>query len=102
MIDLHRATKIGETYDNGSGNGDPALTHACVTAAHNVKYYLRTKSQASSVKGNLEWGNGVAGGGNTTNTYYILTAKDAVPDYTGITNIPTRADIRLANGKKSP
>ena len=91
VIDLHRATKIGETYDNGSGNGDPALTHACVTAAHNVKYYLRTKSQASSVKGNLEWGNGVAGGGNTTNTYYILTAKDAVPDYTGITNIPTRA-----------
>ena len=56
VIDLHRATKIGELYYNGANNGDPALTHACIAAAHNVKYYLRTKSQASSVKGNLEWG----------------------------------------------
>ena len=93
VIDLHRATKIGEKYNNGSqdDDGDPALTHACIAAAHNVKYYLRTTSQASSVKGNLEWGNNVAGGGNISNTYYILTAKDAVPDYTGQTDTPTRA-----------
>lgn len=87
MIDLHRATKIGELYYNGANNGDPALTHACIAAAHNVKYYLRTKSQASSVKGNLEWGKN----GNTSNAYYILTATDAVPDYTGKTDTPTRA-----------
>ena len=32
VIDLHRATKIGDKYNNGSpGNdGDPALTHACI------------------------------------------------------------------------
>ena len=87
VIDLHRATKIGELYYNGANNGDPALTHACIAAAHNVKYYLRTKSQASSVKGNLEWGKN----GNTSNAYYILTATDAVPDYTGKTDTPTRA-----------
>ena len=92
VIDLHRAAKIGEMYDNGSGNGgDPALTHACIAAAHNVKYYLRTKSQASSVKGNLEWGEN----GNTSNAYYILTATDAVPDYTGQTNTPTRAGYKF-------
>ena len=87
VIDLHRATKIGELYYNGDNKGDPALTHACIAAAHNVKYYLRTKSQASSVKGNLEWGKN----GNTSNAYYILTATDAVPDYTGKTDTPTRA-----------
>ena len=93
VIDLHRATNIGEKYNNGSqdDNGDPALTHACIVGASNVKYYLRTKSQASSVKGNLEWGNGVAGGGDTSNTYYVLTTIDAVPDYTGQTDTPTRA-----------
>ena len=91
VIDLHRAEKIGETYDNGSHNGDPALTHACIQTAREVKYYLRTVNQANSVKGNLEWGNGVAGGGNISNAYYILTATDAVPDYTGETGTPTRA-----------
>ena len=91
VIDLHRATKIGELYSNGSNGGDPALTHACIRDANEVKYYLRTVNQANSVKGNLEWGNNVAGGGNTTNTYYILTATDAVPDYTGKTGRPTRA-----------
>ena len=91
VIDLHRAIKIGETYDNGSGNGDSNLTHACIRDAQYVKYYLRTESQANSVKGNLEWGNNVAGGGNTSNTYYVLNAIDAVLDYTGQTVTPTRA-----------
>ena len=36
-------------------------------------------------------GKNVAGGGNITNTYYILNATDAVPDYTGKTDTPTRA-----------
>ena len=91
VIDLHRAAQIGELYSNGSNGGDPALTHACIQAAQNVKYYLRTVDQANSVKGNLEWGKNVAGGGNITNTYYILNATDAVPDYTGKTDTPTRA-----------
>ena len=96
VIDLHRATKIGELYYNGDNNGDPALTHACIAAAHNVKYYLRTKSQASSVKGNLEWGKN----GNTSNAYYILTATDAVPDYTGKTDTPTRAGYTFGQWKE--
>ena len=100
VIDLHRAIKIGETYDNGSGNGDPALTRACIKDNQSVKYYLRTESQANSVKGNLEWGNNVAGGGNTTNTYYILTATDAVPDYTGETDTPTRAGYTFGQWKE--
>ena len=100
VIDLHRAEKIGETYDNGSHNGDPALTHACIQTAHDVKYYLRTESQANSVKGNLEWGSGGAGTGNTTNTYYILTATDAVPDYTGQTDTPTRAGYTFGGWKE--
>ena len=91
VIDLHRAANIGETYDNGSGNGDSNLTHACIRDAQYVKYYLRTESQANSVKGNLEWGNNVAGGGNTSNTYYVLNAIDAVLNYTGQTVTPTRA-----------
>ena len=91
VIDLHRAIKIGETYDNGSGKGDSNLTHACIAAARDVKYYLRTVNQASSVKGNLEWGEN----GNTSNAYYILTATDAVPDYTGQTNTPTRAGYKF-------
>ena len=93
MIDLHRATKIGEKYDNGShaDNSDLALTHACIRDAKKVKYYLRTVDQANSVKGNLEWGDKGAGTGNTTNTYYVLKAIDAVPDYTGQTDKPTRA-----------
>ena len=91
VIDLHRAMKIGETYDNGSGKGDSNLTHACIAAARDVKYYLRTVNQASSVKGNLEWGEN----GNTSNTYYILTATDAVPDYTCQTNTPTRAGYKF-------
>ena len=91
MIDLHRATQIGELYNNGANNGDSALTHACIKDTQYVKYYLRTESQANSVKGNLEWGKGGAGKGNTTNTYYILTATDAVPDYTGQTETPKRA-----------
>ena len=91
VIDLHRAKKIGETYDNGSGKGDSNLTHACIAAARDVKYYLRTVNQASSVKGNLEWGEN----GNTSNAYYILTATDAVPDYTGQTNTPTRAGYKF-------
>ena len=100
MIDLHRATKIDETYDNGNGNGDPALTHACIAAAHNVKYYLRTVNQANNVKGNLEWGSGGPGTGNISNTYYILTAKDAVPDYTGQTDTPTRAGYTFGKWKE--
>ena len=96
VIDLHRATKIDETYDNGSGNGDPALTHACIKDTLYVKYYLRTKSQASSVKGNLEWGKNGVGTVNISNFYYILTAKDAVPDYTGRTDTPTRAGYTFA------
>ena len=93
VIDLHRATKIGEKYDNGShaDNSDLALTHACIRDAKEVKYYLRTVDQANSVKGNLEWGDKGAGTGNTTNTYYVLKAIDAVPDYTGQTDKPTRA-----------
>ena len=91
VIDLHRATNIGEKYDNGSNGGDPALTHACIRDANEVKYYLRTVNQANSVKGNLEWGDKGAGTGNTTNTYYVLKAIDAVPDYTGQTDKPTRA-----------
>lgn len=100
VIDLHRATKIDETYDNGNGNGDPALTHACIAAAHNVKYYLRTVNQANNVKGNLEWGSGGPGTGNISNTYYILTAKDAVPDYTGQTDTPTRAGYTFGKWKE--
>ena len=101
VIDLHRATQIGELYDNGSNNGgDSALTHACNVGASNVKYYLRTERQASSVKGNLEWGNNVAGGGNTSNTYYVLTARDAVPDYTGQTDTPTRAGYTFDQWKE--
>ena len=102
VIDLHRATNIGEKYNNGSqdDNGDPALTHACIVGASNVKYYLRTERQASSVKGNLEWGNGVAGGGDTSNTYYVLTAIDAVPDYTGQTDTPTRAGYTFDQWKE--
>ena len=91
VIDLHRAAQIDELYSNGSNGGDPALTHACIKDAQHVKYYLRTVNQANSVKGNLEWGNNVAGGGNTTNTYYILTATDAVLDYTDQTITPKRA-----------
>ena len=91
VIDLHRATQIGELYNNGANNGDSALTHACIKDTQYVKYYLRTKSQAESLKGNLEWGKGGAGKGNITNTYYILTATDAVPDYTGQTETPKRA-----------
>ena len=100
VIDLHRATKIDETYDNGNGNGDPALTHACIAAAHNVKYYLRTVNQANNVKGNLEWGSGGPGTGNISNTYYILTAKDSVPDYTGQTDTPTRAGYTFGKWKE--
>ena len=100
VIDLHRAAQIGEKYSNGSNGGDPALTHACIAAAHNVKYYLRTVDQANSVKGNLEWGGSGAGTGNTSNFYYILTATDAVPDYTGITNIPTRAGYTFGQWKE--
>ena len=100
VIDLHRATKIDEKYDNGSGHGDLALTHACIKDNQYVKYYLRTESQANSVKGNLEWGNNVAGGGNTTNTYYILTATDAVPDYTGQTITPKRAGYTFGQWKE--
>ena len=100
VIDLHRATEIDETYDNGNGNGDPALTHACIAAAHNVKYYLRTVNQANNVKGNLEWGSGGHGTGNISNTYYILTAKDAVPDYTGQTDTPTRAGYTFGKWKE--
>ena len=100
VIDLHRAIKIGETYDNGTNGGDPALTRACIKDNQSVKYYLRTESQANSVKGNLEWGNNVAGGGNTTNTYYILTATDAVPDYTGETDTPTRAGYTFGQWKE--
>ena len=91
VIDLHRATNIGELYYNGANNGDQALTHACIAAARDVKYYLRTVNQASSVKGNLEWGEN----GNTSNAYYVLTATDAVPDYTGQTNTPTRAGYKF-------
>ena len=91
VIDLHRAIKIGETYDNSTNGGDPALTRACIKDNQSVKYYLRTESQANSVKGNLEWGSGGKGTGNTTNTYYILTATDAVLDYTGQTITPKRA-----------
>ena len=61
-----------------------------------LKYYLRTKSQASSVKGNLEWGKN----GNTSNAYYILTATDAVPDYTGKTDTPTRAGYTFGQWKE--
>ena len=102
VIDLHRATKIGDKYNNGSpGNdGDPALTHACIKDTKNVKYYLRTESQANSVKGNLEWGSGGNGTGNTTNTYYILNATDAVPDYTGETDTPTRAGYTFGQWKE--
>ena len=102
VIDLHRATKIGEKYDNGSheDDSDLDLTHACIRDANEVKYYLRTVNQANSVKGNLEWGNNVAGGGNTTNTYYILTATDAVPDYTDPTGTPTRAGYTFSQWNK--
>ena len=100
VIDLHRAIKIGEKYDNGSheNDSDLDLTHACIRDANEVKYYLRTVNQANSVKGNLEWGNNVAGGGNTTNTYYILTATDAVLDYTGPVSythltLPTKLEV---------
>ena len=102
VIDLHRATKIGEKYNNGSpgNNGDSALTHACIKNTKNVKYYLRTEYQANSVKGNLEWGEGGAGKGNTTNTYYILTATDAVLDYTGKTITPKRAGYTFGQWKE--
>ena len=40
------------------------------------------------------------GGGNTTNTYYILTATDAVPDYTGKTDTPTRAGYTFGQWKE--
>ena len=102
VIDLHRATKIGEKYNNGSsGNdGDPALTRACIKDNQSVKYYLRTESQANSVKGNLEWGEGGAGKGNTTNTYYILTATDAVLDYTGQAITPKRAGYTFGQWKE--
>lgn len=102
VIDLHRAIKIGEKYDNGSheNDSDLDLTHACIRDANEVKYYLRTVNQANSVKGNLEWGNNVAGGGNTTNTYYILTATDAVLDYTGQTITPTRAGYTFGQWKE--
>ena len=96
VIDLHRATNIGELYYNGANKGDQALTHACIAAARDVKYYLRTVNQASSVKGNLEWGEN----GNTSNAYYVLTATDAVPDYTGEKDTPTRAGYKFGQWKK--
>ena len=94
VIDIHRAVNIGDVWDNGVSSipdRDPTLNHACESTLKKVFYYMRSEDQAKSAKGNIEWGNGQAGGGNTTNTYYVLTAKDAVPDYTGQTITPKRA-----------
>lgn len=38
--------------------------------------------------------------GNTSNAYYILTATDAVPDYTGKTDTPTRAGYTFGQWKE--
>ena len=102
VIDLHRAIKIGEKYDNGShkDDSDLDLTHACIRDAKHVKYYLRTVDQANSVKGNLEWGDNGAGTGNITNTYYVLNATDAIPDYTGKTDTPKRAGYTFDQWKE--
>ena len=101
VIDIHRAEKIGDKWNNYSGNGgDPTLNNACVSTLEHVFYYMRSEDQAKSAKGNIEWGNGHAGGGNTTNTYYVLTAKDAVPDYSATTGIPQRTGYTFSEWKK--
>ena len=103
VIDIHRAVKIGEVWDNGVNNRpdrDPTLNHACESTLENVSYYMRSEDQAKSAKGNIEWGDGHAGGGNTTNTYYVLTAEDAVPDYSATTNTPLRTGYTFSGWKE--
>ena len=93
VIDIHRAVNIGEVWDNGDKNKpyrDPTLNHACESTLEKVFYYMRSEDQAKSAKGNIEWGADGAGTGNTTNTYYALTAEDAVPDYSATTTTPLR------------
>lgn len=93
VIDIHRAEKIGDVWDNGVSSipdRDPTLNHACESTLTGVSYYMRNEKQATSAKGNIEWGASGTGTGNTTNTYYVLTEKDAVPDYSATTTIPLR------------
>ena len=101
VIDIHRAEKIGEVWDNGHRvDGDPTLNHACESTLKKVSYYMRNETQAKSAKGNIEWGNGGPGKGNTTNTYYVLTEKDAVPDYSATTNTPLRTGYTFSGWKE--
>ena len=96
VIDIHRAEKIGDKWNNYSGNGgDITLNNACVSTLENVFYYMRNVAQAKSAKGNIEWGDN----GNTTNTYYVLTAEDAVPDYSATTNTPLRTGYTFSGWK---
>ena len=102
VIDIHRAVNIGDVWDNGDNNRpyrDPTLNHACESTLEKVFYYMRSEDQAKSAKGNIEWGNGTSGGGNTTNTYYVLIEKDAVPDYSAKTDIPQRTGYTFSGWK---
>lgn len=103
VIDIHRAVNIGEVWDNEDKNRpdrDPTLNHACESTLEHVFYYMRSETQAKSAKGNIEWGAGHAGGGNTTNTYYVLTAEDAVPDYSATTTTPLRTGYTFSGWKE--
>lgn len=103
VIDIHRAEAIGEVWDNGDTNRtdrDPTLNHACESTLKKVFYYMRSEKQAISAKGNIEWGAGGAGKGNTTNTYYVLTEKDAVPDYSATTTTPLRTGYTFSGWKE--
>lgn len=81
VVDLHRASLIGEKY--GNNGGDYALNYATYLGSKNTSYFLRSKTQAGSVKGNIEWGSGGAGTGNLTNTYYVLSDSNATVDVAG-------------------
>lgn len=101
VIDIHRAEKIGEVWNNGlRPNGDYALNYACQRTLQNVCYYMRSETQAKNAKGDIEWSSAGKDTGNTTNTYYVLTAEDAVPDYSATTNIPQRTGYTFSGWKK--
>ena len=98
-IDIHKAVNVAEKWNNGADSSykDRSLNNVCAgfSSARGASVYGRSYEQISSIRGNVGWGSGGSGTGNTSNYYFVVPEKDAVLEYNSDFATPVRSGYKF-------
>ena len=98
-IDIHKAENVAAKWNNNTDKSytDRSLNDVCAgfSSTSEASVYGRSYEQVSSIRGNVGWGSGGSGTGNTSNYYFVVPEKDAVLEYNSVFATPVRSGYRF-------